>query len=187
MSDITWLKNYDSELFEQISKIFGEESSGYYDDSLNDKLALLQMKGFYFNAITAGDKGAPDWLTPKHRFGVMLVEGKTTRSSSALTNQVYEKALNDTPAGGKMHTILYFKHVDVEFQSLFSLGNLNKHRAMGAQVIVGSPTTGFLKAITDFVSRFAGRNDIFQLDKGTFADGVATLEKHVPETYSQPS
>lgn len=187
MTDINWLKNYNAELFQQVTQLFGEQTSPYYDEAVTDKLNMMDLKGFYFNTIDAGAPGAPNWLAPNHRLAVMLLEGKASRASTSYTSKIYEQALNQTPVGGKLHTILYFRDVDVEFQSLFSLGNLNKHRAMGAQVIVGSPTKGFLKAVTDFVSRFAGKNDIFQLDKGTFSEGLATMENHLSEAYSLSS
>ena len=179
MSTIDWFKEYNADLFEQVTAVMGDQPSTYYDDEFLLKLKQVGVSGFYFNSIDGGSDIAPDWLPKNERFGVLILTGTATRTSANYVSQIYETALNGVPEGSKMHTILYFKDAKIEFQSLFSLGNLNKHPAMGAQAIVGSPTTGFLKAVTEFVSRYAGRDDIFQLDKGDWAGGLKAIEQHV--------
>lgn len=177
MSSSDWLKDYDSDLYNIVTAMMGVEDPTYYNRDAVERLQSLGMTGFYFNAVDAGTSHAPDWLPQGHRLATMIITGRVIRSAANITSPIYEAALNATPNGGKMHSILYYKDVVVDVQSLVSLGNLNKHRAMGAQVIVGSPTTGFLKAVTTFVSRFAGRDDIIQLDSGTWDDGLGEIQK----------
>jgi len=179
MQTSDWLMDYNPELSSQVAAVMGDQPSPYYDEELLAKLKQVGVNGFYFNSVVGGTDDAPDWLPENDRLATMILLGKATRASTNLTGDIYEAALNSVAQGSHMHTILYFKDAQIEFQSLFSLGNLNKHRAMGSQAIVGSPTTGFLKAVTEFVSRFAGRDDIFQLDKGDWADGLYAIEQHV--------
>jgi|GEM_PF-1807308 len=181
MSTLDWLKDYDSDLFSQVTAVMGDQPSPYYDDELISKLKQVGVTGFYFNSVHGDSELAPDWLPKSDRLGVLILKGTATRTSANFISQMYETALNSVAKGGKMHTILYFKDAKIEFQSLFSLGNLNKHASMGAQAIVGSPTTGFLKAVTEFVSRYAGRDDIFQFDKGEWENGLKAIEQHVRE------
>lgn len=177
MSTVAWLNDYDSELYNKVTALMGEGESPYYDQALLDRLQTMSVTGYYFNTVDGSVDTAPEWLPDNHRLATMILTGKIIRSATNLTNSMYEDALNGTPEGGKMHTILYFKDVVVDFQSLINLGNLNKHRAMGIQVILGSPTAGFLKAVTTFVSRFAGRNDIVQLDNGSWDDSIAQIQR----------
>jgi len=177
MSTSAWLEDYNDELNAKVMALFGSGDSSYYEQETLDKLAGFGVTGFYFNSVDAGTDNAPDWLPAGHRLATQILTGRVTRSATSITADLYEKALDGTAQGGKMHTILYYKDVVVDFQSLVNLGNLNKHVAMGTQVILGSPTTGFLKAVTTFVSRFAGRNDIVQMDKGTWDDGLEEVRK----------
>lgn len=182
MSTLDWLKGYNADLFSQVTTVMGSQPSPYYEDSFLPQLNALDVTGFYFNSVDGGSDIAPDWLPENHRLATMILRGKATRSSANLISAIYVTALNSVVQGGQMHTILYFKDAHIEFQSLFNLGNLNKHQAMGVQAIVGSPTTGFLKAVAEFVSRFAGRDDIYQFDKGVWTDGLEAIEKHVLKT-----
>lgn len=179
MSALDWIKDYNSDLYTQVTAVMGDQHPAYYDDEFLSKLHQVGVTGFYFNSISGGSDNAPEWLPKNQRLGALILTGTATRTSANFISQVYETALNSVEQGGKLHTILYFKDAKIEFQSLFSLGNLNKHRAMGAQAIVGSPTTGFLKAVTEFVSRYAGRDDIFQFDKGEWDNGLKAIEQHV--------
>ncbi len=179
MSTHAWLKDYDSSLYNNVMAVMGTDNSPYYDESVLERLQRYGVTGYYFNTIDGSSETAPNWLPDNHRFATMILTGRVARSSTGVTNSMYEQALNGTPQGGKMHTLLYFKDVVVDFQSLVNLGTLNKHPAMGAQIIIGSPATGFLKAVTTFVSRFAGRDDIVQIDNGNWTDGIEAMQRVV--------
>lgn len=180
MTDITqWLQEYDENLYNVTMGYFGPPT--LYDETTLEKLNKIGMTGFYFGFVDAGQDNAPDWLPADDRLATMIITGKVSRGTAKITTEVYEAALEGVQAGGKMHSILQFKDTVVDVQSLISLGNLNKHPAMGTQAIIGSPTTGFLKAVTTFVSRFASRDDIIQLDDADWTDGLEAIQDYITQ------